>query len=111
MLREEVGDDIDDSFTISAFWILLCHFWHLVFYHFSGKHGLSRMYFPDYKLQVYLVWNLDWQLQTLWEVTQWVTSRSFLKASRPGFSPDGRGAGQVHCSHNAHHGLSVLTRA
>lgn len=69
MLREEVGDDIDDSFTISAFWILLCHFWHLVFYHFSGKHGLSRIYFPDYKLRVYPVWNLVWQLQTLREVT------------------------------------------
>jgi hypothetical protein len=41
----------------------------------------------------------------------WVTSRSTLEASRPEFSPDGRGAGQARCSHNTHHGPSVLTRA
>ena len=52
----------------------------------------------------------QWLVQTI-TAGYWVTSHSVLEASRPEISPDGRGAGQVLCSHNAHHGPFVLTRA
>ena len=54
---------------------------------------------------------MDWQIRNTTTDTEWVTSRSVLKASRPEYAPDGRGAGQARCSHNSTHGSSVLARA